>query len=285
MHWWLNLSFVDVAHYVPLAVLAEECGFEGVVVSDHLVTPAEVSSSYPYGPNGATLWPPDAAWPDCWVAVVAMAGRTERLRFATAVYVAPLREPLALAKAISTASVFSNGRLAAGIGSGWMKEEFDVLDIPFETRADRMDEMLAVMKSLWTGELVEHHGRHFNFPAVQMRPRPHGDVPIYVGGHADRALQRAARHDGWIAAHTSTEETAADLLRIHRMLDDAGKPRSSFYVLATISSRRHVEEAEQLGRAGVDGMVVPAAVIERDTSLDARVHAIREFARTHLTPG
>jgi probable F420-dependent oxidoreductase len=213
-----------------------------------------------------------------------MAGQTERLRFATAVYVAPLREPLALAKAISTASVFSNGRLACGVGTGWMREEFDVVKVPFESRASRMDEMLDVMTALWTGEMVEHHGRWFDFPAVQMRPRPPTDVPIYVGGHAERALRRAAQYDGWIAAHESTEKTASDIQRIEHLLDEAGRPRTGFYVLATISSRRHVAEAEELAGAGVDGIVVPAAVIERDSTLGVRTRAIREFARTHITP-
>jgi alkanesulfonate monooxygenase SsuD/methylene tetrahydromethanopterin reductase-like flavin-dependent oxidoreductase (luciferase family) len=179
--------------------------------------------------------------------------------------------------------VFAGGRLACGFGTGWMAEEYDAVHVPFAGRAARLDEIIEVVKALWSGEMVEHHGDHFDFGAMLMRPRPHGDIPIYVGGHADRTLQRAVRNDGWIAAHQSVETTAHDVSRVRRMVEDTDRAHPTFTVMATISSRRQVADAEALAAAGVDAVVIPAAVIERAPALDLRIEAIRSFANAQIS--
>jgi probable F420-dependent oxidoreductase len=209
MEWWLNLSFTSFADYLALAQAAERHGFAGVVLSDHLITPIDYDSTYPYAPADAPRWPVDVEWPDCWVTIAALAMGTTRLRFATAVYVAPLREPIALAKSIGTAAILSGYRLACGFGAGWLREEFDAVGVAFPSRGRRLDEMLTVMTTLWHGDSPGHAGDHFRHPAAVMHPRPQQHIPIYVGGHGEAALARAARHDGWIAAHQDAERTAA----------------------------------------------------------------------------
>src|ERR1700674_3157434 len=103
MEIWLNLAAIDTSELLDIAVAAEECGYTGLAVADHLVHPGTLRSLYPYSETGDVAWKPTTHWPDAWVAIAAMASVTTRLRFTTAVYVAPLRDPFALAKAIGTA--------------------------------------------------------------------------------------------------------------------------------------------------------------------------------------
>ena len=198
------------ADYTAVAVAAEAAGFDSVALSDHVVYPEQLDSKYPYTDNGVPQYNPEWDFPDPWVAVGAMAAVTERLRFFTNVFVLPARNPFLAAKTIATASAMSGGRVGLGIGAGWMREEFDLLDQRFGGRGKRMDEMIEVMQTLWSGGFVEHHGDHYDFGRLDMRPTPTGSVPILVGGHSEIALRRAARLDGWIP-------NAATLERLEQM--------------------------------------------------------------------
>jgi alkanesulfonate monooxygenase SsuD/methylene tetrahydromethanopterin reductase-like flavin-dependent oxidoreductase (luciferase family) len=177
LQWWLNLTLVDTDELIPIARAAEESGFFGLSLGDHLVFPETITSVYPYSRDGLVKWTPSTCWPDPWVAIAAMAAATRALRFVTGVHIAPLRHPVPLAKSLSTASRLSGGRVIGGFGAGWMREEFDLMGEPFEGRGARMDEMLEVMGKLWSGEMVEHHGPCFDLPRVRMSPTPHGRPP------------------------------------------------------------------------------------------------------------
>ena len=136
-------------------------------------------------------WQPDAPWPDCWVAIAAMAQATERLRFGTSVYIGPLRDVVSLAKAVGTAAALAPGRIMCGLGAGWLREEFDAVGQDFESRGKRMDEMIEVLPLLWSGADIDFHGEHVHLPLLRMRP-PAGPVPILIGGNTGPALRRAA---------------------------------------------------------------------------------------------
>lgn len=168
MKYWLNASFLELDQLVPVAKAAEEMGFEGLTLADHLFFPSEFSSSYPYSPDGKVIWPAHSSWPDCWVSIAAMAQVTQRLRFSTGVFVAPLRDPFSLAKSIGTVAGLADGRLSCGFGAGWLEEEFEIVGVDFTSRGARMDEMLDVLRLLWTGEMVTYHGKHFGFGPFQM---------------------------------------------------------------------------------------------------------------------
>ena len=125
-----------------------------------------------------------------------MAAVTERIRFFTNVFVLPMRNPFPVAKQVATAAALSGGRVSLGVGMGWCEEEFDLLEQPFAGRGKRADEQLEVLRKLWAGGWVEHHGDHYDFPRLEMSPSLDAPVPILVGGISDAALRRAARHDG-----------------------------------------------------------------------------------------
>src|SRR5689334_2706744 len=182
MKFCFAMSFSPLEEYLPLAKAADECGWHAVTCSDHVVNPKEISSPYPYTADGTRRWEPFTPWPDCWVAIGAMAGATEQLHFFTNVYVLPMRPPFVIAKEVATAAVMSNNRVALGIGMGWMEEEFELLEQPFARRGKRADEMLDVMRKLWGGGWVEHHGEFYDFEALEMSPAPSAPVPVYVGG-------------------------------------------------------------------------------------------------------
>ena len=120
----IALAFNPASQWIALAQAAEQAGFESVVVSDHLIYPGELQSAYPYTDDGKPRWEQATAWPDPLIAVGALAGATERLRFITSIYILTLRHPVVAAKQVATASVFSGGRLTLGVGAGWMREEF-----------------------------------------------------------------------------------------------------------------------------------------------------------------
>jgi probable F420-dependent oxidoreductase len=192
--------WIDPTQYLPLARAAEASGWDGVVLSDHLVHIEKIASPYPYHESGERPWQASDPYPDVWVSIGAMAAVTERLRFYQGVHIVPLRDPFSLARAIGTAAVLSGDRVSLGFGLGWMREEFELLGARFDDRARRAEEMLAVMRKLWSGEMVEHAGEFYRFPRVRMLPAPPSRIPIYVGGTSDAALRRAARHDGWEGA-------------------------------------------------------------------------------------
>ena len=129
-----------------------------------------------------------------------------------------------MAKAVGTAAAISGNRVALGIGMGWCEEEFDLMEQPFRRRGKRADEQLEVLRKLWTGEMVEHHGEFYDFPKLEMNPPVTAPVPVYVGGTSEAALKRAARNDGWISDLASTEELG-DFRTRHRRPPRRVRPR------------------------------------------------------------
>jgi alkanesulfonate monooxygenase SsuD/methylene tetrahydromethanopterin reductase-like flavin-dependent oxidoreductase (luciferase family) len=120
-----------------------------------------------------------------------------------------LRDVFTLAKALGTASCYRAAASRSASGLGWMEEEFDLVGQPFAGAPQRGEEMIEVMRKLWTGEMVEHHGRHFDFPRLQMSPAVPGRDSIFVGGRSEVALRRVARiADGWNPDILSRDELA-----------------------------------------------------------------------------
>jgi probable F420-dependent oxidoreductase len=280
MNYWLNAGFIDASQLVPIAQAAERLGFYGIALPDHLFFPETITSKYPYSRDGSVMWPAEAPWPDCWVAIATMAQATQRLRFSTGVYVAPLRDPFSLAKAIGTASVLSGGRVVCGFGSGWLAEEFDVLGVDFASRGKRFDEMLNVMKLLWTGEAVSFHGAHFDFPPIRMCPAA-PSIPICIGGNTTPALRRAAQHDGWIASHNNNEQTAGLVAKLKALRAEVGREGEPFAYGATIS-RANFDGVDGLTDLGIDSVTFPVAALTRSTELAARIEAMEQFAATNI---
>ncbi len=251
MEFYIAVAYNDPRHLNEIARTAEDCGFGGIVVSDHVVYPGRLETPYPYTRDGQPRWEADTPWPDPFVAVGSMAAVTETLRFVTSVFVLPLRHPVLAAKTIATTSILSRDRLTVGIGAGWMREEFDLLGVPFVGRGRRMAESLEVMRTLWRGGMVEHHGEHFDFGPVQMSPVPDRPVPIYGGGLSDIALRRAATLcDGWASEIQTIDEVREISSRLERLRSDserAGEPFGMCCALKDAYDRDGFRRAMDLG--------------------------------------
>lgn len=232
MQFGISIAFTDPKDYAALAVAAEENGFAAVTLPDHLIYPQELSVPYPYTPDGVPRFTPEDPFPDPWIGAVAMAAVTQRLWFYTSVYVLPARNPFHVAKQLASAACLSGGRMALGVGMGWMPEEFAAAGQEFRARGRRADEMLEVLRKLWSGNWVEHHGEFYDFAPLKMCPAPEQPIPVYVGGFSEPAMRRAVQHDGWIAdLHTLSE--LEELIRTVRgYRSEIGRGREPFRILS-----------------------------------------------------
>jgi probable F420-dependent oxidoreductase len=285
MKFCFALSFSPLDQYVPLAKAADEHGWHAVACSDHVVNPETITSVYPYTADGGRRWEPFTEWPDCWVSIGAMAAATERLQFFTNVYVLPMRNPFAVAKAVGTAAVLSNNRVSLGIGMGWMEEEFAALEQPFAKRGKRADEMIDVLRTLWSGGWVEHHGEFYDFDKLEMTPTPTKQVPIYVGGISKPAFKRAARNDGWV----SDMHTIAEFADIRQQLDAEraaiGRQDSEFAMVGSCVDAFDYDGYRRLEDVGVTHLLTMPWVFYSGFTDDfqLRLDGIRRFADDIIT--
>ena len=205
---------------------------------------------------------------------------TERLRFLTTVYILPARTPVHVAKQVGTAAVLSGNRVELGIGMGWMEEEFDAMGVPFAKRGKRADEMLEVMRKLWTGEVVEHHGEHFDVPPLEMLPAPTAPIRIHVGGTSEAALRRAARNDGWVSDLHTIEELAGIRQQIERYREEYDRTHVPFSLYGAASDAWDLDGYRRVHEAGVTHLITMPWYFYAgpDADLAGKVDGIERFA-------
>jgi probable F420-dependent oxidoreductase len=272
-------AFQPPAHLVPLGIAAEEAGFEAISFSDHVVYPETLDTPYPYTEDGSRRYDEETEFPDAWVVAGALSSATHRLRITTNVFVLPMRNPFLAAKTIATAAAMSDNRITLTIGVGWSKVEFDLVEQPFARRGARADEMLEVMRKLWSGEMVEHSGEFYRFERLKMTPPfPTAPIPVWVGGFSDRALQRAARNDGWLSDLQTTEEILECIRKVRVYRKDLGR-EGPFDVLASASDAGDIEGYRRLGAGGVTHILTMPWVFYHGITdeLDKKVDGIRRF--------
>ncbi len=221
MHFGISVYDVGPRELVDIAVAAEDAGFDSLWLGEHLflpcgyetVHPTQSGTEKPERSHFPRIVEPDTQLTDPWVGLAAVAATTRTIRLATGIYVLPLRHPLLTARSAATMGELSGGRFMLGVGSGWLREEFDAFGVPFETRGARQEEALSVLRQAFAGGPFVHRGEHFSFDAVQVSPR-RVDVPLILGGNSQPALRRAARFaDGWFASGNPAFEDAVALKR------------------------------------------------------------------------
>jgi len=282
-----SLAFTPPDQLLALARAADAAGFDSVAVSDHLVHPRKIATPYPYTADGAPRWQPFTAWPDPWVAIGAMAAVTTRVRFLTSVFVLPLRNPFLVAKAVGTAAVLSGGRVTLGVGAGWMREEFALLEQRFEARGRRMDEMIELLRALWAGGWVERRGEFYSFDALEMSPAPAEPVPIWVGGVSEPALRRAAtRGDGWISDLHTLEEVRGIAVRLGALRADSERAGRPFALVAALKDAFGLDGYRRAADAGVTHLQTMPWVFRPGAgdSLEGKCDAIRRFGEEVVAP-
>lgn len=276
MKFWQAVTWTEPEQLIEVVRHAEQVGFDGVMLSDHGVFPRDVRSPYPYSPDGSPPQTHDAFLPDCWATIGALAAVTQRIRFSVGIYILPLRNVFEVARATGTLAILSGGRFVLGAGIGWMKEEFDIYGVDFRTRGARCDEMIEVLRKLWKGGMVEHHGRHIDFPPLEVSPAPPMPIPVYTGGNSPAALRRAARHaDGWIGAGHAPEAVPALLADLTRLRREAGRAHLPFETVVAVAAPPDVDTFRRLGDLGMDVTIrypFRLTLAERSTLAEKKRH-------------
>ena len=280
MKFVVSLAFSAPDQLCPLAREAEAAGFDAVALSDHVVHPETIQTPYPYTEDGSRRWEAFTDWPDPWVMIGGLATITTRLRFTTNVFVLPLRNPFLAAKAIATAAILSDYRVGVTIGMGWCREEFELMAQNFRNRGKRADEMVEIMRKLWRGGWVEHHGEHYRFDRLEMSPALEEAVPIWVGGISDAALRRAARlGDGWLSDWQSSADIVACIDKIRTFRAELGKSMDGFSVMASPNDAFTPDAWRALADAGVTHLLTQPWDWRKAQALDqaGKCDAIRVF--------
>ncbi len=281
MKFVLSTAFSTVAHLTEIAPVADECGWHAMTFSDHVVHPESISTPYPYTEDGNRRWGAFTDWPDPWVTIGALATITKNLRFTNNVFVLPMRNPYLVAKAVSTAAVISNNRVTLTIGVGWSKDEFELMQQDFHTRGKRTDEMVEIMRLLWTGEMVEYKGQHYQFDKMEMNPAPSEKIPLWVGGISDAAHRRAARiGDGWLSDLQTSDEIIETVKKIQQYRKEYGRDHLPFEVMASASDAYDIDGYKKLEDNGITHVLtMPWPFYHSETEeLDKKIDGTKRFA-------
>lgn len=276
--------YEDPTAWRDLASAAEAAGFDTVWRDDHVAIPTDLRfDEYQFGVPDWAQGP--TPYCDVFTALAHVAGATDRIGVGTNVCVVPYRRPLVLAKQALTVVALSDGRFEFGVGVGWLRSEFDALDVPFDERGSRTDEFLDLFdRALAEGE-VELDGPHHAFEEVSLRPIPDpADRPrIWVGGRSDAAHRRVARAgDGWTIVATPPDEVAASRDRLEAAwsaADRSGRP--------PIAVRHGVRFASGTDRrsGNVNGNKNAGTTVGTADDVIRTVEAYLEAGATHVTMG
>ena len=280
MKFYISTAFRETKEAVEIAKAADDLGYDGVGIPDHIINLETLDTPYPYTRDGERRWQPFTDWPDPWVLVGAMAQVTTRLKFVTTVYIPAMRDPYSAAKAIGTAAYLADGRVELGIGVGWCEEEFTLMGQRFDRRGKRTDEMLELFRALWQPGWTEFDGEFYQTPRLEMEPTP-PQIPIYVGGLSDIALRRAARNDGWIGDLISTDRAIASVERLRELRAEKGLSMDDFEVLTPLTDAFIPEHYERAEAAGITGIITMPWMFYAgpDATLGEKIDGMKRFRK------
>ncbi|MCM3882614.1 TIGR03619 family F420-dependent LLM class oxidoreductase [Frankia sp. R82] len=275
----VHLGSVNPRAWVDVAVEADRLGFESVWVPEHVVVPIDTSGS-PFAGADHPPIPPNVPVHDAMAMLSFIAARTTNITIGTNVFNLGLRHPFLTARAATTVDILSGGRLALGVGASWLRAEWEALNLDFDTRGARIDETLDVLRRLWTEEVVEHHGRFFDFGPVTFEPRSTrpGGPALHIGGDGPAALRRAATFGtGWMPMNHTLEQLPASLERLGALTERAG--RTEPLEITVHGQVQRPEDVEPYVEAGVTRIIVQAWTRSREA-----IEGMRRFAENVIVP-
>ena len=281
MRFSLAEAMCDPSHYLPLAIAAEEAGFTSYVIPDSICYPKASATKYPYTIDGERDFLEDRPFIEPFSLIPAMGAVTKRLRFVTFVVKLPIRQPVLVAKSVTSVAVLTNNRLGFGVGLSPWPEDFQVCGQEWTSRGKRMDEMIEIIRGLSQGDFFEYHGKHYDIPPIKMCPVPTQPIPILIGGHTEPALRRAARlGDGWLQAGRDPFEPM--IARLTELRKEYGREREPFEIHVISFEGYSVDEVHRLEDLGVTDLIIGLRyVYDRSTDsmpLSEKIDALRAFA-------
>jgi len=280
MRFYVSCAFLKTSEVIEIAKAADDLGYEGLGIPDHVVNLETLATPYPYTDDGERRWQPFTDWPDPWVLVGALAQATERLKFLTTVYIPAMRDPYSAAKAIGTAAYLAEGRVELGIGVGWCEEEFTLMGQQFAKRGKRTDEMIELMRALWQPGWTEFDGEFYQTPRLEMTPTP-PPIPIYSGGLSDIALRRAAGLDGWIGDLITLDQAIERVEKVRALRAEKGLGMDGYTVVTPLADAFTAEHYERAAAAGIDGIITMPWVFycAPDASVSDKIDGMRRFRK------
>lgn len=268
--------------YLPLAKACEEIGFDALTLPDSICYPQDSDSEYPYNDDGTREFLDGVPFLEPFSLVPAMAAVTDKLHFTTSVMKLPIRQPVLVAKSLSSVAVISDNRFSFGIGISPWPEDFAVCNEPWPKRGKRMDEMIEMIRGLMTGEYYGFEGEHYQLQPIKLCPAPSKPVPMLIGGHADIALKRAARlGDGWIHAGGTVETLKPMIERLTELRKEYQRDHLPFEIHAITPDAYSAQGVEQLEALGVTECIIGFRNVytgEPDTSIQEKLDQMGWYA-------
>lgn len=251
---------------------AEELGYHSVWQTDHVVLPERVEAYYPYRKNNRWDYPPETKWVDPLLTLAWAGAVAPNLKLGTSVQVIPLRNPILLAKRISSLDFLTGGRVIFGVGVGWMEEEFNLIGESFPNRGKRAMEMIKLMRELWTGKTVDFQGEFYQVSDCKMHPQPiQPNIPVVWGGHSNATLKRVAQvGDGWHPTQISLEQLEEGIRKVRQYCEEYQRDPDSVLIIARPGDNYKINAETQARHVelGIDHLIVDSPVkFNEDPSL------------------
>jgi len=289
MKFSVNLSSEPNEHYIPLTQAAEAAGFDAVTFPDSICFPKESISKYPYTEDGNSDFLEGLPFPDPFIQIARLSAVTEKIRFTTAVVKLAVRQPVIVAKMLSSLAVVTDNRVSLGVGLSPWQEDYQATQVPWERRGKRMDEMIEIINGLMTGEYFSYTGSEISIPEIKLCPVPDKPVPLLLGGHGPAALKRAARlGDGWVAAGAEISELEAMIKHTQELRKEYQRDHLPFEIQTTGADAYTPAGIEMLEKAGVDlvyiGFFNVYAGKPDGRTLEQKLSQIERFADNVIKP-
>ena len=259
-----------------MAKKAEELGFESIWYAEHPAVPVHSDSPFP-ATGGEIPWT-YSHFTDPYIALARASAVTSAIKLGTGITLVPERNPLLLAKEISALDFYSGGRFLFGIGTGWLREETELMGGDFAHRWTQTREAIEVMKALWTQDEAEYHGRYFDFPPVRSYPKPaqKPHPPIIIGGLAKNVLRRIVNHaDGWLPNRITPAEVETSRGQLNDMAREAGRDPSAITITVYGQDPKR-DVVQSYLNAGADRVVVRPEHVETEAEMGAQLERIAE---------
>ena len=276
-------SMTDPSFYLPLAQAAEAAGYDSMVIPDSICYPEHAPTTYPYSPAGGREFLEDKPFLEPFSLIPALGVVTQRLRFLTFVLKLPVRNPVLVAKQATSTAVLTGNRLLLGVGTSPWREDYDILDVPWDRRGRRLDEGIDVIRGLTRGGYFGYQGDLVRFPPVKLSPVPTEPIPILLGGHGEAMLRRAARiGDGWMHGGGDPAHLPGLLARLAELRREAGTDGKPFEVHVISADAYSVDGIRRLEEQGVTDVIVgfrwPYTTDQDTQPLAEKTDALNSFA-------
>ena len=231
---------------------AEDLGFQSLWMAEHPIIPIHTTSKYGGTPDGS-IPPSMSDMADPFISLAIASATTSKIMLGTSICLIPEHNPLVQAKQIAALDFHSGGRFIFGIGTGWLREETEIMGGDFDQRWTQAREAVEAMKELWTNDEAEYHGHYYDFPKVRVFPKPaqKPHPPVFLGGAAANVFKRVVTYgDGWMPVRATPDSVRAGRAALDELAASAGRDPKSIQILIYGASSR--DEINQMEEAGAD---------------------------------